>query len=382
MSVRRLLATVGLAGTLLLSALAPAVAATDDAAADESTTPVEETDTVTFGIAPAGPERADDRPYVSVAAAPGSVIYEHVAIINQDDQPIELDVYSGDVIMAEGGGLSVTTRAEGALEAGSWIAVQGPTTVTVPAQTRESGYGFVIVPLTITIPANATPGDHVGGLVASLRTSGQGGENAPTVDLEQRVAARIYVQVTGEVTAGLAITGIDAEWTGASVLGTGAVTVRYTLTNTGNLQYAVEPSVTVAGPFGLLPGSTDADRIDVLLPGGSVEQSVTVDGVWALFRETVTIDAVAQPSAAGADPGLGTISATTSVTAIPWLALAAVVLLLAVLVWWGRSRRRRRRRQAAAPVGTRRARRGAGGATESGPVPAHAGSGTPDHSTV
>lgn len=373
MTLRRLVAALGLATLVVLSPATTASAATDDpgggAAGPTSRDGGEGgSDLVSFGIAPASAERPDDRPYVAVTAAPGSVVYEHVAVLNQSDVPLDLDVYAGDVIMAEGGGLSVTSRDEVPYETGTWLGIDGPTTLTVPAQTAETGYGYVVVPVTITIPENATPGDHVAGLVAALTTTGQGGANAPDLELEQRVAARIYVHVTGDVTPGLLVTDVHATWTRTGALGLGSVAVSYTLQNTGNIAMAVEPSVTVAGPFGLRPVPARADRVDLLLPGSATQQTVTVDDVWALVRESVTIDAAAVAPAAGQDPGLGTVSASVTLWAVPWLAVAVLALVLVFVTWRSLARRARRRRWASAPAGTRRARR----AAEPGPGAARA----------
>jgi hypothetical protein len=362
-NVRRFLAI--LAATLLtalvsvpLATAAPTPTPTPSASSDGQTptATADPQDLASFGIAPAGAERADDRPFLAMSAAAGSVIYDHVAIINQDDQPIDLNVYAGDVIMAEGGGLSVRARADKNTDAGSWITVDGPGTIAVPAQTAEHGYGFTIVPIAIAIPANAQPGDHIGGLVASLVTSGQG-TNTPTIELEQRVAARIYIRVAGDLAPGLTVTKVKASWAPASLLGKGAVTVTYTLRNTGNMRMAIDPAVTVAGPFGLLPRSAPGDRVDELLPGGETTQTATVEGVWALVRHNVTIDARVVAPTGGEDPGLGTVSASTVMWAIPWLALGVLLLLVALIVYAQLRRRRRRRRDAAADSGSRRSRR-------------------------
>ncbi|WP_448062567.1 COG1470 family protein [Cellulomonas hominis] len=325
-------------------------------------------DLVSFGIAPAGAERPDGRPYLSFSAAPGSTIYDHVAVLNQADQPLSLEVYSGDVIQADAG-LSVLPRDDDNVDAGSWITVDGPGDLEVPAQTPDTGVGYVIVPFTVTIPANAEPGDHLGGIVASLVTTGEGGDNSPTIRLDQRVAARVYIRVDGELAPGLVVRDLTADWQAGSLIGTGSVAVTYTLQNTGNVRMAVEPTARVAGPYGLLSRSTAGDRVDDLLPGASVEQSVTVDDVWPLGRERVTVSAPTLASSVGEDPGLGTITASTHVWALPWI-VVAVVLLLVVLGVLRLVRRRRRRAGRGRDAGGRRARRRGGRGPDVRAVPA------------
>ena len=305
-------------------------------------------DVVSFGISPAGPERPDDRPVLSFDAPPGAVVQEHAAVLNQDDVPIALQVYGGDVVMADGGGLAVRPRDVPSTDAGAWITLTGPTSVEVPAQTAQSGLGYTIVPFTVTIPTNAEPGDHVAALVASLESVGTGGADAPSIALDQRVAARVYVRVDGPLDPGLAVTGVDATWSGGLV-GTGTVTVGYTLRNTGNVRMAVEPVIGVSGPFGLLRTEAQGTRVDELPPGGEVRMTTEVPGAWPLVLDAVTVSATAVAPASGVDPGVGTVTEGTRVWAVPWLALAVLVLAAALLVVH-RVRRRARRVPPAPPV--------------------------------
>lgn len=354
--LRRDLAVAGL--TLLTAALAvvPAHAATptpapsDASSPSSSTAPAAGPDLVSFGIAPAGVERPDDRPYLNYTAAPGSVIYDHVALLNQDDTPIGLQLYAGDVVMSDGTGLGVPPRDQAPTDAGSWIAIDAPAaTVEVPAQTKDAGIGYTVVPFSLTIPVNAEPGDHVGGLVSSLVATGQAGDNTPAIDLEQRVVARVYIRVTGDLRPGLAVSGVTATYRPGKPAGQGPGTVEvgYTLRNTGNVRMAVQPDVQVAGPFGLLARTASGDRVDELLPGSEVRVSATVAGVWPLGRESVTVSATALPSATGEDPGVGTVQASVQVGAIPWVAVALLVLLIGFVAYRVTTRRRRRRQQVA-----------------------------------
>lgn len=348
--------------TLALTGIAvgPALAVAD---LDDGGTPLEggtaadeePEDLVSFGIAPAGPERPDDRPFLRIGAAPGSVIYEHVALINMDDEPIELHVYAGDVVNADSG-LAVTPRSEESTDAGAWVDFGEVDTVVVPPQTEENGYGYAVVPFAVTIPMNAEPGDHSAGVVASLITTGQGGENAPNIELEQRVAARVYITVDGEAVPGLEVADVEASYSAGGLAGPGAMTVSYTIRNTGNVRMAVDPSVEVAGPLGLLAESADGERVDELLPGSEIRQTVTVDGVWPLVREDVTVSAVALAAPGGADPGLGAVTASVVVWAVPWALLVALLLLVALVLLWLRRRRRPRGRRVASGRRARAAR--------------------------
>ncbi|NTW42725.1 MAG: hypothetical protein HGA44_23140 [Cellulomonadaceae bacterium] len=363
--LRSTFAAVVLTASVLLAVPASAVStpepipeATTGAASGDEAAPQ---DLVSFGISPAGVDRPDDRPYLSVTAPAGAVVYEHAALINQDDVPVSLEVYGSDVVMAEGGGLSARAKADPSTDAGSWITIDGPATVEVAAQTPEAGYGYAIVPFTVTIPANAEPGDHVGGIIASLVTVGSGGENSPNIQLDQRVAARVYIRVPGELNPDLELSDVVATWLPGSAFASGSMSVEYTVRNTGNVRMAVEPRVGVAGPFGLLSRSADGARVDELLPGGETRLTTVVEDVWPLIRETVTVEATAVAAAGGEEPGIGTLSTTVHVWAAPWVILGILLALLALLaIRVVRTRRRRARSRARRAGADRGSRRGAG----------------------
>jgi hypothetical protein len=365
--LRRALGVAALVLTAAALSVGPAAAATPSPSPSSVASPSpgatapagSDQDLASFGIAPAGAERPDDRPYLKYAAPPGSVIYDHIALLNQGGTPIDLQLYSGDVVMADGGGLAVPARTQASTDAGAWIAVDtAGAAVTVPAQTKTTGVGYTVVPFSITIPANAQPGDHIGGIVGSLVVTGQAGENSPSINLEQRVVARVYIRVSGDLRPGLAITAVTATYRPGVLGGAGAGTVEvgYTVRNTGNVRMAVDTGVQVAGPFGLLPRTVTGDHIDELLPGGEVHLNTSVSRVWPLVIGTVTVSATGRAAAGGEDPGVGTVRAQAHFWAIPWVALAVLALLLALAAYRiVRKRRRQLARAGRAPSGRRTA---------------------------
>ncbi len=380
-SARRLLSAALAAAVLLtvgfalptLPAMAADAPAPTPAGSEPGSAAASPDSLVTFGVAPAGPAKPDDRPFLKYTVAPGSVIRDHVAVLNQAGAPLELDVYPSDVAPGANGGLEVPAREVAATGAGSWVTTD-VTHIQVAGQSQD-GVGFTVVPFTVTVPTNAEPGDHVAVVVAALTTQGESGTNTPALNLEQRVAARLYITVDGALSPGLVITDLGVSYAGAGLATAGNVQVGYVLENTGNVRMAVSPSVTVTGPFGLLPRTAPGTRIEELLPGGKVPQSVTVPNVWPLGRLTATVAVAAAASVGGSDPRLAPVSASASVWAWPWLLLGLVALLLG-LVAWRIVRRRRRRGTAAAPpsADSRRARRHA-----PAPVPPTA---VPDRATV
>lgn len=325
----------------------PAVA--DRHGGSESASPEGEAEPerVGFGIVPATADDVDRRAFFSYGLTPGSVAYDHVAVVNYSPEDLALDVYATDATTAEGGGFSLLAAADNPVDLGAWTSVgDGTRTITVPGRSEDGKPGKVILPVTITIPANASPGDHAAGIVASLGTLGENpqGQN---IRLEQRVAARVYVRVDGPLQPALIITGLEARFTkGTRPWEAGEVEVSYTVENSGNVRMGVEPSGTVAGPGGTVARTSDADPIAELLPGSSQTVTTTVPEVWPLGLLEVTATAVPVAAAAAEAPDLSPVSATIRIWAVTWEVLTALALLLAVLAVAGyRMYRRRRRRR-------------------------------------
>src|SRR4029079_6652288 len=108
---------------------------------------------------------------------------------------------------------------ETAKEVGTWISV-GTSAVAVPARTS------VTIPIHITVPEGATPGDHAGAVLASAPTVGiddQGNQ----VNLDPRTGTRIYVRVKGAGNPSLVVENLSAKYHGAFNPLDGSLAVSY-----------------------------------------------------------------------------------------------------------------------------------------------------------
>ena len=339
-----LLVALPLAGAALpASAVSgdPTPAPSTGAGASDGAGQASSPDLVTFGMSTASGDKPDDRGFISVSAPPGSTLYDGVAVFNLSDVALPIDVYPTDATNDEDGGISLSARADTTTEVGKWTSL-GASSLNVPAQSTATGPGAVIVPVTISIPAGAEPGDHSGSVVASITAEGQANGNSPAINFEQRTSVRIYVRVQGDIRPGLTITGVHSEFLAGGAFGTGKLEVEYTLTNSGNVRYGIEPSVRATGPFGLAPHGADGGKIAELLPHASVKQSVTLEGIFPLLLENVTVSAKAVAPPAGDDPAIGTVRASTWMWLWSWLILLIVVAIAAAVATGVIQRRRRR----------------------------------------
>ncbi|MCX5013865.1 DUF916 domain-containing protein [Streptomyces sp. NBC_00555] len=317
-----------LAGLLLLlgAGLLPAATAT---AADNGTWGVFPT--------PAAGAAMTDRAYFFHQGAAGSTVQDSATILNSSDKELTFQVFATDAMNTPAGGafalLPVETEPK---DVGAWIGLppETATTVTVPAKGRKD------IPFTVKVPADATPGDHVGGIVA-LNTAVEGvqQEGKVQVGVKRSVGARLYFRVPGPVTAGLSVEDVKVSRSAPLLpwVGDARATISYALVNRGNV--VVEPRVTVTaeGLFGREVLNRPARELKlVLLPGQRIE--LTEPWPDAPQSDWVTVTVAA---GAAAYPELTSESATDFV-AVPWPAAgAALVLAGAAIALWVLRRRRR-----------------------------------------
>lgn len=241
-----------------------------------------------WSAAPVAGSGAGERPHFYLEAGPGAVLEDTVTITNRGDQARTYDL-------------------RGAGGNGEWIA-PAERRVTVPARTRAE------VPFTVTVPQDATPGNHPGAVTV---TAG-----------EREVSIRVHLRVTGAALAALTVEGVSIH----------GGEIRYTLVNRGNTALTPRLAVRADGTFGPL-FQRGARALDVKLPPG---QRVTRTESWpdppALDRATVELTVTARNGAKD--------TASVTYTAVSGAALAllgvAVGAALAAggALWWVRRGRR------------------------------------------
>lgn len=299
-----------------------------------------------FGLGPASATKIDNRPYFAWGSTPGATFADYVAVVNFGTQPVTLQVFATNAVSLAHGGTGFLPQGRILGGPASWITLRlpgGSSTVHLGPRSQ------MIVPITVEIPKNAPPGDHVGAIVASL-TSSAVAKNHAKVHLVQQVASRTVIRISGPIHPQLSIDSLSVEYNDPlSPASSGTATLRFTVRNTGNVLLGGKESVAVHGLFGGSASVTNAAQIPIMLPGGSTTEVVKVHGVYPelLMHGDVTITPLVV--AGQDDPGLRTYSASVTFWAIPWipLAIVIVIVLLIVLYIW----RRRRRRPSPAPGG-------------------------------
>ncbi|MFI6245954.1 hypothetical protein [Streptomyces sp. NPDC051016] len=332
-----------------------------------SSTPAAPHGRTTFGIQPSGAKKPDRRPNLSYSVTPGAALRDHVAVWNYGTRPITLRLYGGDAFITADGGFDVLAANKKSTAVGSWVRL-GKGRVTVP------GRSHVIVPFTLAVPRNVTPGDHAGGIVASLaatRTDAKGNK----VEVDQRVGARIYLRVAGKLEARLSVDGPHTTYHGTfNPFGTGTATVTYTVRNTGNVRLGARQTVRVSDLFG---GDATVRRprdIPELLPGSALTVTASATGVLPTLRDTATVSVDPVPVRGDVPPPVHPrVTASAGFWAVSWTALGLILLAVAAVVVFFVRRRPRRRGTGAAsrrPVEGARRRATAGQAAAMTPAAA------------
>jgi len=292
--------------------------------------------TRTWSIAPATADGIDGRAHLVHDLAPGQAVTDAVAVTNHATEVLRLDLYANDAFTTADGGFDLLPRADEPVDAGTWITLAAETLEVAPGATA-------VVPVTISVPADAEPGDHVGGVVATLVTTSSDGASQQ-VAVEHRVGTRVYLRVDGPLEPRLEISALDVRHHGSlSPVSAGSVDVAYTVTNIGNIRLSGRQEVRVTGPFGTELGRVVLPDLPELLPGAAIEQRTSVSGISPLGRLTGEVTVTPVDLDGEVEPEPTTASAST--WAVPWIQLLVLGLVAALAV-----RAIRRRRGSAAPT--------------------------------
>jgi hypothetical protein len=292
-------------------------------------------DEVTWGVRTAGTVQGTDRQNFAYTLEPGTEVSDALVVTNHAAEPLDLAVSAADGFTTTSGQLDLVTADTASVAVGAWSTFADGIVSLDPGASAE-------VPFTVTVPADATPGDYAGGILTALPRVAQ--EQGVTVD--RRLGIRMHIRVLGDLAPGLTVDDLQVDYTGTfNPFGTGDAVVGYTLRNTGNTRLAAGQTVSLAGPFGLLPGTVSgAPAVPELLPGESWPVSLPVDRVFASFWLTATtvltpsippapaVAGAGTDAAVAAAPAVGPVEASAGTWAVPWPTLLTLLLLVGGIV--------------------------------------------------
>jgi hypothetical protein len=256
-----------------------------------------------------------------------------VTLWNYGNVQLTFRVYATDAFNNADGAFDLLEGTKTPKDLGAWLTLP-VRNITVPAHAKAD------LPITLTVPAGAEPGDHAAGILASNEALGSG-PDGKTVTLDRRTGTRVYLRVAGPLHPALAVTKAHSVYHASVDPRKGDLDVTYVVRNVGNVRLGATQEITVKNVFGRSMKSATPKAIAELLPGNEVQLTRHFSGVAATVRVGARIRL--RPTSfdgSGAAKAEAT-PRTASTWAFPWLLLAIAVLLtlLARGIRWFRDRR-------------------------------------------
>jgi hypothetical protein len=282
---------------------------------------------VSWSVEPATAKAADSRTrFTYQNIKPGSTIFDHVAVFNRSNQAVAFLIYATDATgTSASNALTLLPGNQRPKDIGAWTTFPGhggQLSIIIPAKKG------IIEPFTVTVPLRATPGDHVGGMIAAVgvphRTS-----SGELVTLYERIAVPMELRVTGKLVAALTVQSVSIGFgTPFNPFGGGPAHVTYSVVNTGNVLLAGTQTVTVTGPFGA-KSSIRVPKLPTVLPGDSIQYTVSSGGLYPAgsIAAHVTVTPKWPSDATPLAVTLASASASSSLFAFPWALIVLIIVL-------------------------------------------------------
>ena len=255
----------------------------------------------------------------SYQVEPGQTLQDEYLVQNTGTTIQSVTVYATDAFNAEDGSFALLEGDAVAVDAGHWITFDNGTNsiqVTLDPGAQQ------VLPFTLTTPADASPGDHSGGMIVSALSS------AGPVTVDRRVGIRLYVRVKGLLQPGLTISSIESSYKSSINPFAGETIMKMSLSNTGNVSLSADTVAQVRGVFGIpLSGLID-QRIPEMLPGTSRVVTIVVPGVgqWVYLNPQVSLAATVDDDALNAGV-LPSGARSSDLFVVPWAFLLLVLVV-------------------------------------------------------
>lgn len=311
---------LALAGAVVVTGALPAGAATTGTAGTTGTAAASGTaGTIGWTVETADNDNGVGRGNFTYEVAPGAVISDTMVVVNTGTEALPLSVYAADAFTTSSGEIDVLVDGTPSEGAGTWVAIGTPAVELQPGQQAD-------VAFTISVPADARPGDHAAGIVTSLVTT----DASQSLSVDRRLGTRVNLRVAGELDPAAAITDVSTAYTPSwNPFAAGILTVSYALENPGNTRITGVETLAVAGPLGLFDADAAPVQLREIIPGSVVEVTRELPVMslgWVGGTLTVTPEGV----------GLGTgsvapVSVEVGTLALPWSLYALLVLTAAIV---------------------------------------------------
>lgn len=282
-------------------------------------------DDSTNGIsgAPSDGTVVDDRSRFSYQVDPGQHLDDFYLVRNTGTTPQSMKLFATDAFNTAKGEFGLLDTKTTPKDAGSWVSfASGQPSIVVPLAPGESK----VVSFRLTVPANASPGDHAGGIVISVATP-QG-----NIVVDRRVATRLYVRVKGDLQAGLTIGSVAATYRPTLNPFSGTTVLKFTVRNNGNVALGANMVTQVKTYLGIGASGLVHASVSEMLPGSTRVVSVEVPGVPQIGYLNPHLSLVPTVDPDALSPGaLRITERDVNMFVMPWWLL--ILIALAAAIW-------------------------------------------------
>lgn len=176
----------------------------------------------------------------------GRTIKDIATIKNFSSEPTDVEIYAVDAKSSETGSFILSFLEDEQQGIGAWTTVESRSLTIPPFDVQD-------IPFEINIPADAPPGQYLGGIViengksdSSDQTSGND-QSGTSIAVKTRIGSRVYLTIPGEIKEDLKFNEIKVH---ESL--TGNTKFEMTLTNNGNISYEPKAIIDVYDQTGKL----------------------------------------------------------------------------------------------------------------------------------
>lgn len=200
----------------------------------------------------------------------GETVSDMATVKNFSNEPVDVNVYAVDALSSETGSFILTFPEEEQKGIGAWTDVKSKS-LTIPP------YEVIDVPFEIKIPADAPPGQYLGGIViengqGETAAEVSGKENGTSVSVKTRIGSRVYLTIPGEIIEDIQFTDFYAQ----KELTTGITKFYLTLVNNGNMSYEPELIIDIYDPAGNLY-ETIKKTVGTIAPKSTIKPVVQME---------------------------------------------------------------------------------------------------------